>query len=268
MRGDGLGDLVFVGADEHGRIHVYQDGRLRYLTFGNQVEQSCMDLAAPARPVHVYTQGMLLALLLVGRARRCAVLGLGGGGLVRALRAADAAIDVTGIEQRQAVIDVARQWFALTDGRHCRSECADALDFLQRPGPQFDLLFADLYLAEGMHPDQLADSFLAAALARLAPGGALVLNQWASQYRDNRIANARLEGIFSGQVLQLHVQGGNIIHYAWRDGLPDVQRKPLFERAQALGLRLDAPLQRLARNLWRQNAERLVSGRFCRQPHG
>jgi spermidine synthase len=260
-----LGSLIYRTADDEGEIHVYEDRRFRYLTFGNAVEQSCLNLARPARLEYAYTQAMLLPLVFGRDVRRLLLLGTGGGSLARAMRAADRGFRVLGVDRRQAVLDVARAYFHLPDDRHFEAVCQDADDFLQSHEGLHDLIFADLYLAEGMYPGQIADGFLRLCRERLTEDGVLVVNQWASEFQTSRAAFIALTEVFDGQVLHLHVQGGNIIAFAFRGNLPDLQRDRLFAAAQALGLRLDIPLQRHARNLWRQNAELLGVGRFNRR---
>ncbi|MCB1789059.1 MAG: fused MFS/spermidine synthase [Gammaproteobacteria bacterium] len=259
-----LGSLIFRTRDDDGDIDVYEDARCRYLTFGNQVEQSCVDLANPACLPYVYTQAIMLGLLLHPQPRRVLMLGVGGGSLLRALRAADPRLQITGVEQRQLVVDVARTYFGLPDDRRVRIAVDDATRFLQNDHDAYDLLITDLYLASGMHPEQVEVDFLQLCRARLAPDGILVMNQWASEFSHNRAAHGNLAAVFDTRVLNLHVQGGNIINFAFRGALPDVRREEFYAEAQALGLCLSIPLQRHARNLWRQNSE-VLRGSRCRR---
>lgn len=259
-----LGKLVHLRQDDQGELHVYEDGRFRYLTFGNAVEQSCLDLADPARLVHAYTQAMMLACLLSPQADDVLIAGLGGGSLARAFRAYRPAARIVGIEQREAVIQVAREWFDLaTDGR-LRAEPAEAGDYLARTDRRFDLILSDLYLAEGVDPRQNQADFVDAAYQRLTPQGVLVTNQWASEFAGNSQASQCLAEIFDDRVLQLHVQGGNIIAFAFRGELPRLQRNTFFAQALAMGLKLKIPMARHARNLWRQNAQTLGVARYRR----
>ena len=257
-----LGRLIHRRTDAEGEIHVYQDAQFRYLTFGNAVEQSCLDLANPLRLEHVYTQAMMLALLLVEDARRLLLLGLGGASLARALRAAGRGLRIIGVERRAAVIEVAGAHFLLPDDGRFLVVCSDAEAYLRQPGEAFDLVFADLYHAEGMFPGQATEAFLSACRERLSDSGTLVVNRWASEYQAHRSASEALAVVFDDQVLSLYVQGGNIIDFAFRSELPVLRRDVFFAAAQSLGLRLAIPLQRHARNLWRQNAETLGVGRF------
>lgn len=251
--------------DDQGAICVYQLGQHRFLTFGNTVEQSCCNIAQPHRLEHVYTQAMMLGLPLQPTTGSALVLGLGGGGLVRALRHAHPRLAITAIESRRAVLEAARHWFCIdTSDPALTLVCEDAAKFLETTETAFDLVFADLYLSEGVNPLQNSHDFLTRCREHLNSDGILLLNHWCSEFRDSQAAREALAEVFGDQVLYLHVQGGNVIAFAFQDDLPDLDRKPFLEAALKLGQRLDIPLHKLARNFWRQNSEALKVGRFRR----
>ena len=255
-----LGDLVARLRDPEGEVEVYALGRLRTLTFGNAVEQSRIDLDHPQRLVQVYTRAMLLGLLLVARPTRVLVLGLGGGSLVQALLAVDPDIAVDACEARALVVDVAREYLALPRTDRLKVSVGDALTHVRTASRRYDLILVDLYGAEGMHPDQGNGFFLRGCRQRLRRGGLLVSNHWSGAFADNRRAYAALASTFPGGLLHLQVAGGNSIAYAFPEALPRLDPRALSESAQTLGLRLGIPLQPLARNWWRQNAE-VLQGR-------
>ncbi|MGD2119876.1 MAG: class I SAM-dependent methyltransferase [Chromatiales bacterium] len=257
-----LGDLLYQTRDEIGPISVYQRKSRRFLTFGNGVEQSCCDLEHPARLEHVYTQAMMLALLLQPDTSSALLLGLGGGSLARALRAVRLQLQIHAVEYRQAVIDVARDFFALHDDRYLQLHCDDAQHYVNSDARQYDLLFADLYLADSVHQAQQDAGFLSACRQRLSDHGVLLMNSWSSEFRDSVKAQRALQQAFGEQVIFFHVQGGNVIAFAFNGSMPDLRRNDFFGQAQQLGLRLGIPLQKLARNFWRQNSEPLQLGRF------
>lgn len=255
-----LGELLARLRDAEGEIQVYALGSLRTLTFGNAVEQSRIDLDHPERLVHIYTRAMLLGLLLAARPTRVLVLGLGGGSLIQALLAADPGFAVDACEARALVVEVAMEHLALPRTARLEIFVGDALAHVRSTARRYDLILVDLYGADGMHPDQGNGFFLRACGQRLRRGGLLVSNHWSGAFADNRRAQAALASAFPGGLLHLHVAGGNSIAYAFPEALPRLEPRALYERAQALGLRLGIPLQPLARNLWRQNAE-ILQGR-------
>ena len=63
--------ITFYGRDDFGVVQVRAKDHQRWLTFGNDVEQSCIDIRHPYSHVHVYLHGMLIApLTLCIRFRR------------------------------------------------------------------------------------------------------------------------------------------------------------------------------------------------------
>lgn len=250
-----LGEIIHEACDAEGLVHVYQRAGLRYLTFGNQVEQSCLNTARPHSPEHVYIQAMVLAAVFAPQARRALVLGLGGGSLVRALRAARPALMVDAVERRQVVVDVAASHFGVVAGRRLRIHCNEAADYMAASAQRYALVFADLYLAEGMHPSQVDRDFLAACSMSLDPNGLFVANHWCSEFRDSLRVREMLQELYGGRVLYLHVQGGNVIAFCFKAQPPELDRRTWYAQAQTLGQYLEIPLQRHARNFWRQNSE-------------
>jgi spermidine synthase len=254
-----LGDLIWHSCDVQGEVHIYARDRLRLLTLGNEVEQSCIDLDHPARLVHAYTQAMLLGVLLVPAPKSALLLGLGGGALAQALLACDGGLTLQAVECRTAVVEGAHRHLALPRTDRLRIHVGDAKAFVHGAGQRYDLIFLDLYEADGMHPDQNGTELLTACRAHLNGSGLLVGNHWSLDFQESRCTHAALQETFPGRVLHLQVQGGSSIAFAFADAPPGMRRAAFFARAQDLGLRLDIPLQRLARAFWAQNPELLAA---------
>lgn len=257
-----LGKCVYERNDNHGPVTVFEKHNKRYLTFGNAVEQSCLNLDKPYQLDHSYTQAMMLALLLKKDIRRALLLGLGGGSLVRALRHVRTNLEIHAVEYRSIVIDVAQEWFLLPDDKNIHLHCDDAVDFITQPEPEYDLMFTDLYLAAGVHDAQNDGGFLSNCQKHLSDSGILMANQWSDSYSDAQLAREALKAAFGNKLLSLHVEGGSIVTFAFNGPLPKLNPKQFYADAQALGVLLDIPLQQLARNFWRQNAQALKLGRY------
>ena len=256
-----LGREIYRERDERGWICVHDDGVRRYLTFGNQVEQSCMRLAAPLHLEHVYTQAMMLGALFAQPPERATLLGLGGGSLAKCLLHLFPRCRVHAVEQRARVAAVARDYFALPHDPRLRVLIADAGDYLGSPRRSSDLIFADLYQADAMDADQADPEFLRACRASLGPQGLLVANLWNRDPRRTAAAQAAIAEAFDGRLLQFDVQSGNRVVYAFAGDLPRPRRRALFEQARRLGQALGIPARRMARSLWVQNAPALRLGR-------
>jgi spermidine synthase len=107
------GDIIHLTQDEHGKILVIDDGEYRELNFDSPFEQSCMRTRYPFQLVHQYTQHMLLVLGFAVEPKTIALLGLGGGSLLRTLHHLLPQCYFNVVELRQKVVDVAAEYFEL-----------------------------------------------------------------------------------------------------------------------------------------------------------
>lgn len=262
LKNNQLGSCIHQEQDEYGSVVVYEKHKQRYLTFGNAVEQSCMNLQNPAQLAHVYTQAMMLSLLLMPDASSALLLGLGGGSLVRALQKLRPKMHIHAVEYRPAVIQVAKDWFDITEHKHLKLYCDDATQFVENNDKQYDLIFSDLYLAEGVHEAQTQAAFIAKASEHLTGNGIFMVNRWCDDYQATEQTRRALSETFDNRLLSLQVEGGNIITFAFHGDFPNFDRKQFFVNAQQLGMQLDIPLQKLARDFWSQNAQPLKISRF------
>lgn len=258
-----FGELLHYEEDELGDVCVYQRDSLRYLTFGNGVEQSCMNCELPHQLQHAYTEAMMLIWLLQKHTKQALLLGLGGAGIVRALRHVDADLSIVAVEYRQAVIDVAQQYFELADDSHTTLFCDDAAQFIQADSRQYDAIFADLYEADGVHKAQTEQDFISSCYHRLSNQGVLLVNLWATEFEGSQRSRDSLREIFKNRLLHLQAEGGNRITFAFKGDMPIIDRKRFFAEAHVLGKQMDIPLQKYAQSFWQQNARALQSRRFA-----
>lgn len=256
------GSLIHQVEDEIGPISVHQNQNLLYLSFGNKTEQSCLTIDQPHRLEHAYTQAMMLSLLMKQDMRSVLILGLGGGSLVRALRHFRQKLKIDAIEYRQAVIDVARQYFALPEDHALNIICDDAGHYIKATAQRYDLIFTDLYLPEGMDQLQLSQQYLEHCKAHLMDDGLVIVNFWSHDFKQTLQRQQALEQVFGKQVLNTQVPGGNTITFAFNDAIPRLNKKDFTAAAQKLGQQLEIPLQNLARGFWQMNAAALQMSRY------
>ncbi|MFK4752422.1 spermidine synthase [Oceanobacter antarcticus] len=233
--------------DDYGVIQVFDDGNKRYLSFGTADEQSCLLKHQPIQLQHEYSRAMLASLLLFAEPpQQISLLGLGGGLLTSAIHRLlpDAQINV--VELRAAVLQVARQYFALPRNDHLNVNIADAGVWLaQAPANAVDWLLSDLFLADGLDQQQLQENFLDHCHQHLAPGGWLVLNLW-REHRDQAIWLWKLKQRFP---ITRHAttKDGNWILWAQKPPLA-ASTIPAAKQAQAQAKRWSAEL---GFNVWR-----------------
>lgn len=188
--------LLIQVEDEYGPILIYDDGECRQLAFAEQDSQSRMLKASPHILQYEYTQAMLLVLLFC-QPKRVLLLGLGGGSLLTTLHHLIPGIQLTAIELRQQVIDLANQYFRLPRGKRISVQCDDAARYLSSSTDRkVDIIFTDLYHASAADPSQLQAEFIQHCAQRLKNDGWLVINGW-NEHRENSVFLQALRTEFS-----------------------------------------------------------------------
>lgn len=213
-----LGHEIHRRYDEYGIIQVFDDGNKRYLSFGTADEQSCQLKSQPNQPQHDYIRGMLTVLTQAFIPQRIAVIGTGGGGLARLLHDHYPGSNIDTVDLRSAVIQVAHQYFGLPRSKRLSTYVSSAEDFLaqQVNSPKFsdskyDVIFSDIYLADGLSIDQLQKQFIEDSRKLLSDKGWLVLNLWKEhrgeeefmQYLNNNFGTVRTSTTKDGNWLIL-----------------------------------------------------------------
>lgn len=239
------GELIYSGHDAYGELRVFDDGVIRTLSFGSGNEQGAVLKAQPARLLFEYTQVMLLSLLFVSP-RRVLCLGLGSGSLLSALHAYLPESSLQAVELRQAVIELAEDYFYLPQSPRLSLCCEDAAEFVARSPERFDLILSDLYDDRGIASLQLQPEFLRRSENLLSPQGLLVINCWHQhQYEPSLLADLRQ--VFAW-LRACPTADGNWILFAARQA-PESRPAVLRNRAQRwsdkLGFSLTRHLKRL-----------------------
>ncbi|HEY3699337.1 MAG TPA: spermidine synthase [Spongiibacteraceae bacterium] len=179
------GKEIFRTYDEFGPVQVFDDGTKRYLSFGEGDEQSCVLKTQPYLLQHDYTRAMLLPLLFA-QPRDAILVGLGGGALVSCLLHHLTDLQLRVIELRHAVVKIARRYFELPRLDRLTIIEQDIAEFLDVKGhAKTDILFSDIYDAEGMAPQYFEPWYIEACAAMLNDSGWLVLNCW-DEHRGER----------------------------------------------------------------------------------
>ncbi|GIU49826.1 spermidine synthase [Shewanella sp. KT0246] len=199
-------------SDDIGPIFVLEDNEFRILSFGDNDEQSKILKAQPHVPQHTYIQAML-AVLLFSKPKSAIILGLGGGGLVHALRRYDAAIKLTAVELRKGVIEISKRYFQLPIGKKLNIVHQDGGDFLANAEhKRVDVIFADMYIEQGVDEKQLTTEFIENCHKGLKADGFLVLNCW-KEHSKSELLKQTLSQHFANVYATL-TGGGNWVIYA------------------------------------------------------
>ncbi len=226
-----MGKEIYRTYDEYGPIKVFDDGTKRYLSFGEGDEQSCVLKAEPALLQHDYTRAMLLPLLY--RQPRDAILvGLGGGALLTCLHHHLPELQLRVVELRHSVIKIAHRYFEVPRGERITLIQQDVTEFLEEQGvAKTDMLFSDIYGAEGMEPQFFQPWYIEACAQLLSDDGWLVLNCWEEQRGEHETLEAIAENF--AEVYTCTVPSGNWIILASKKSMA-VAESLLKERAKEL----------------------------------
>ena len=243
------GRLVAERRDDHGLIEVVDHDNRRCLHFGSSIKQSCQSLEPPGRPIFHYDDKLLLAAALHPQPRDALILGLGAGSVASHLHRRMPELTLTAVERREAVINLALDYFNLPADERMALFTADADYFLDQIETRRDLIIIDLFDANGPAETVSTLRFFDRCRERLNRNGLLAINLWRTvpQAWDN--ATTHLTTVFGEPHWRLDEEDGNSILYAFRDAPPPLDRA-FLDRCRKLGL----PGKALRRSLLRRNA--------------
>jgi spermidine synthase len=250
-----MGKELYRMKDSDGSIIVTQRGNKRLLSFGSRLEQSSVLMNMPHYLIHQYTQIMLLGLLFVDDrddARHMSLLGLGGGAMAHCLSHYFPESSISVVEIRQAVINIAYDWFDLPRRDNLQVVNDDALDYISSlEQGTTDIIFSDLYIAEGMATCQAQRTFIRACFTALSEQGCLVLN-FHQKPEDGSELMAEMEELFSEIIIHdadvLPGQKPNSIMFCCKRTVA-LHTPDLNWRAELLAKRVKMPLMQYYRQL-------------------
>ena len=225
--------------DGLGTIIVSQRGDKRVLNFEAGLEQSSLLMNRPYCLSHEYTQIMLLGLLFA-EARHMTILGLGGGGLAHCLSHYYPQATIQAVEMRQAVIDIAYEWFDLPKTPQLQVNCANALMHMRATqAGGTDLILSDLYEAKVMSEVQTHLSFVESCYKALSDQGWIVFNFHDLPEKDSPIMQ-KINSLFA-EVYVCDVYKGNWVMFCGK-AASEFNKKELAERAKDLAKKVEVPL--------------------------
>ncbi len=221
--------------DKLGPIIVLEEGGRRFLAFDEKQKQSCVSVNQPWELAYEYTQAMALALAMTPKVERCFIGGLGGGSLAHFLLKFFPGCEITALEYRAAVVKVAREFFFLPDTPKLDVRVEDLKDYLSgKDKTRFDVMWLDLYTADGMHEQQKNLKLYKRSFKRLSGDGVMVVNLASQDPKNCKIVVQELEGISGQGCYTLKLGGGNFMAFAFKGEKLPLNQKVLNERVEAL----------------------------------
>lgn len=193
---------------------LVRDGQHLSLHFHLGEVQSSMRSDDPQRLALDYTRTMAAALLLVPEPGAVLMIGLGGGSLLKFLRAQRPTATLTVVEINPHVIAL-RDTFAIPpDDDRLQVLCADGADHVAADESLYDIILVDGFNYDGQPEALCSTDFYADCRARLTPAGLLVVNLQADDDLEHRLLD-RLALCFEGQIVSVpSADAGNRIVFA------------------------------------------------------
>ena len=214
---------------------VDADGQ-RSLQFDGITIQSQMALDDPDALALDYTRSMMGFLLFHPAPRRIAMIGLGGGSLVKYCLNTLPDTAVTAIEINPEVIALRDAFGIPPDGPRLRVLCRDGAEYVRDPGEPPDVLIVDGFDVAGMPRQLCSAGFYDHCCAMLAEGGMMVVNLWSGDSRYGLYAS-RIRDSFDDRVVVVRAdEDTNRIVFASKDRRFPPGRAQLHERARTLAV--------------------------------
>lgn len=142
--------------------------------------QSRMCRALPTQLDVAYTRTMMGFLLFDSHPRHIAMIGLGGGSLLKFCYRHLPDANLTVIEINPKVIALRQQFEIPEDDRRLRTVCADGADFMRaaalNPSARYDLVLVDGFDSQGQAPSLCTQRFYDDCFEALAPQGLMIAN--------------------------------------------------------------------------------------------
>lgn len=234
---DGL--LIHQEYDEQGAIEIVETDGVRALHFGTHPRQSSMLLNAPNELHSKYVRAMMVWLLFKEQPKNVLMIGVGGGLLSKYLLYQFPECQIKAIEFRQAIVKIARRFFALPLDPRLKVKIGDGAHYIKQQSQQIpeqhDLIMIDAFDHEGMADTMQGINLFSACKELLTDDGLLVINLWGSKDDLFKQLTWEMGETFNWKVLFLPVRGrGNVIAIAFSDGVGHYSMKALRARAKQL----------------------------------
>lgn len=167
-------------ATSSGTLVVRDKNGFREMVATNEQAEVVWTRAAldnPAQSGWPYIDLFHVAAAVAQRREKALFIGCGGGVALRQFATVYPGIALDVVEREAAVIDLARQWYALDEVQGLSVHVADGVDFVQRaPSEQWDIVVVDAYDTTELASTFVQRAFFVELRRVLRSGGAVAFN--------------------------------------------------------------------------------------------
>ncbi len=238
--------------ESYAKPFVVDDGKSRFLYFNVRLMQSEMSLKAPNDLSLRYTQKMMGFLLFHPRPKRIALIGLGGGSLIKFCYHRMPGTQLTAIELDADVIALREVFLLPEDGPRLQVLNADGAEYLEQTEKGIDVLLVDAFDKTGFAPSLANREFFENAFTKLGGNGVMVINLAGEKDPYAGLIGEAMH-VFDDQVIVISVpEDGNHILYAFKERYFEPRWRWLHNYAKELrakfGLDFPAFVQKMERS--------------------
>ncbi len=237
--------------ESYAKPFVIDDGKSRYLYFNVRLMQSEMALKSPHDLALSYTQKMMAFLLFHPRPKRIALIGLGGGSIVKFVHRRLPGVVISAVELDPDVIALRDAFFVPADDERLQIIEGDGAEFIATTEKGIDALLVDAFDRTGFAPALANREFFENAYAKLSGNGVLVVNLAGDKESYAGLIGEAMH-VFDDQVIVISVpDDGNHILYAFKEKYFEPRWRWLHNHAKELRARLGLDFPAFAQQMER-----------------
>ncbi|AZQ85148.1 methyltransferase domain-containing protein [Colwellia sp. Arc7-635] len=230
------GEVIFQQTFDKQILKVFENIHYRWFTLGGSSIQAIMAKDQKHRSILAIPQALLIFLLWRENTQHILNLGLGAGGLERALNHY-CAFNITAIEQQPEIIAMAKQFFSLPN--NVISIAGSAQSYLAKKAGSFDVILCDVYQNE-QSPDALfSKDFYHNISANLNDEGCALISINISSQQQLTTLLATLRSLKFHLALIDFTDYKNILIIISKCPLPDKNKLMIFNQKKLAALEID-----------------------------
>jgi len=231
-------------SDLFGKMQVLEDQEERYLVFDSFAKQSSLSKKNLKGLALEYQKTMVLPILFDTPKKDILSIGLGAGCMPRLLHQLFAKAKFDIIEKREALVEIAQNFFYFPQHKNLQVIIGSGLHFLQTTPKNYDWILVDAFDSHGIPEEINQPLFFSLAKKKLRAGGILAVNYWSEDYRRNGAVIDGLIHEFADQFLFSDVRGCNNQIYFFLASNPATVKILPKEQIKKWDLEFDLNLER------------------------
>ncbi len=167
--------------------------------------QSRMKSGCPSELEVDYTRTMMGFLLFNQHPVNIAMIGLGGGSLLKFCYLHLPATHFTAVEINPDVIALRHEFEVPEDPERIEIYCADGASFIAKKSDAYDVILVDGFDHQGQAPQLSSQTYYDDCFRALAPEGVMVVNRHHDE-ADHALVGKRIQQAFDGKVFEVASQ--------------------------------------------------------------